>query len=293
MSSRVVALLACERARWPLAGDQLYVDLDLSAENLPAETLLAVGAAVIAVSDQPHTGCQKFVARFGLEAMRFVNSPLGRQLQLRGINARVVRPGTIRIGDSVRKTTVGATTVASAQALAPSPAPALLLRPEEPRDWPLVESIHASAFGRRAEAVLVAVLRQQVEPLVSLVAESGGAVSGHILFTPVTLEGHTHRRIMGLAPMAVAPALQRTGIGSTLVRSGLEQCRRLSAAAVVVLGHPEYYPRFGFVPAARFGLRSAYDVPEEVFMALELERGALRGAAGLIRYHSAFDTVEQ
>lgn len=104
MNSRVVDLVSGDRARWPLAGDQLYVDLDLSVRNLPPGTRLAVGEAIIEVSTQPHTGCDKFVGRFGLEAMKFVNSTLGRKLNLRGINARVVRGGRIRVGDLLRKT---------------------------------------------------------------------------------------------------------------------------------------------------------------------------------------------
>jgi len=103
MSSRAVALVAGARDRWPLAGDQLYVDLDLSVANLLPGTRLAVGSAVIEVTNQPHTGCGKFVERFGLESMKFVNSPVGRELQLRGINAKVVQPGTIRTGDAVVK----------------------------------------------------------------------------------------------------------------------------------------------------------------------------------------------
>jgi len=103
MNSRVTALVAQHKDRWQLAGDQLYLDLDLSEKNLPARTRFAIGAAVIEVSPQPHLGCQKFVSRFGLEAMQFVNSPLGRQLRLRGINARVVQAGVIRVGDVVRK----------------------------------------------------------------------------------------------------------------------------------------------------------------------------------------------
>jgi len=103
MNARVIALVAQDRERWHLAGDQLFMDLDLSAENLPPGTRIAVGTAVIEVTDQPHTGCQKFVARFGLDAMQFVNSPVGRELNLRGINARVVQPGTIRVGDLAKK----------------------------------------------------------------------------------------------------------------------------------------------------------------------------------------------
>jgi MOSC domain-containing protein YiiM len=103
MNARAIALMAQNKARWPLAGDQLFIDLDLSAENLPPGTRLAVGSSVIEVTAQPHTGCKKFVARFGLEAMKFVNSPVGKQLRLRGINAKVVQPGLVRVGDIVKK----------------------------------------------------------------------------------------------------------------------------------------------------------------------------------------------
>jgi hypothetical protein len=104
MSARAVDLLAGgDRGAWPLAGDQLYVDLDLGVSNLPAGTWLEIGTAVIEVTEPPHTGCAKFSARFGSEALRFVNSPEGRELRLRGLNARVVRPGTVRRGDQVRR----------------------------------------------------------------------------------------------------------------------------------------------------------------------------------------------
>ncbi len=103
MNSRVIALLAQEKDRWQLAGDQLFVDLDLSAENVPPGTQLALGEAVIEVTAEPHTGCQKFIKHFGVDAATFVNSPTGRRLQLRGINAKVVKPGAIRVGDAVTK----------------------------------------------------------------------------------------------------------------------------------------------------------------------------------------------
>jgi hypothetical protein len=110
MNSRVTALVAQEMERWPLAGDQLYIDMDLSKENLPGGTQLEIGSAVLEVSPLPHTGCTKFVARFGVDAMKFVNSPVGKQLCLRGINARIVKGGVIRIGETARKISNGTTT---------------------------------------------------------------------------------------------------------------------------------------------------------------------------------------
>jgi len=103
MNSRVVALVSQDKSRWHLAGDQLFVDFDLSEANVPAGTRLAIGSAVIEVTAQPHTGCSKFVERFGVDAMKFVNSQERKDLNLRGINARVVRPGVLRVGDSITK----------------------------------------------------------------------------------------------------------------------------------------------------------------------------------------------
>ncbi len=103
MNSRVIALLAQDKNRWQLAGDQLYIDMDLSAENLPAGTRLALGSAILEITSKPHTGCAKFAARFGADAAKFVNSPRGKELHLRGVNAKVIQPGTIRVGDAVKK----------------------------------------------------------------------------------------------------------------------------------------------------------------------------------------------
>ena len=103
MNSRVTALVAQDKDRWPLAGDQLYIDMDLSKENLPAGARIQVGTAVLEVSHLPHTGCHKFVARFGAEAMKFVNSAVGRELCLRGINAKVVQGGVVKVGQVAKK----------------------------------------------------------------------------------------------------------------------------------------------------------------------------------------------
>jgi MOSC domain-containing protein YiiM len=103
MGARTAALIAGDTARWALAGDQLYVDLDLSAANVPPGTLLELGSALLEVTREPHLGCGKFVRRFGIDAMKFINSPVGRELNLRGINARVLRGGTVRAGDTISR----------------------------------------------------------------------------------------------------------------------------------------------------------------------------------------------
>jgi hypothetical protein len=103
MNARVIELIAGSQSRWPLAGDQFFVDLDLGARNVPPGTRLGLGTVVLEVTNQPHTGCAKFIERFGLDAMKFVNSADGRALQLRGINARVITSGRVRTGDSIRK----------------------------------------------------------------------------------------------------------------------------------------------------------------------------------------------
>ena len=103
MSVRVLAAIEPDRKRWPLAGDQLLVDADLSIENLPAGSRLAIGGAIVEISAEPHTGCSKFSARFGSDALRWINSPLGRELRMRGLNARIVQGGAVRVGDRVRK----------------------------------------------------------------------------------------------------------------------------------------------------------------------------------------------
>lgn len=166
----------------------------------------------------------------------------------------------------------------------------MLIRSEQEKDRTAVHAVNVSAFDTPLEANLADALRARADPIVSLVAEDNGAILGHIIFSPVSLSGHPALRIMGLAPMAVAPVHQRKGIGSALVRAGLEQCKQLGFGAVVVLGHPAYYPRFGFTSSTRFGIGCEYDVPEEVFMVVELHAGFLRGRSGTIKYDAAFST---
>lgn len=166
------------------------------------------------------------------------------------------------------------------------------VRPERPRDITAIHHVNEAAFGRSDEANLVDRLREAARPFLSLVAEVDGQVVGHILFTPVTIEsGPAGCKALGLAPMAVLPEYQKQGIGSMLVREGLEACKRLGYGVAVVLGHPEYYPRFGFTPASRYGLSCEYPVPDEVFMAVELIPGSLDGCEGLVKYHPLFASL--
>ena len=162
------------------------------------------------------------------------------------------------------------------------------IRPEEPFDIAAVRSVNEAAFGSSLEADIVEKARTASGPLVSLVAEDNGEICGHILFTPVTLRGNHSVQLMGLGPMAVVPARQNQGIGSQLVREGLAQCKQLGCSAVVVLGHPNYYPRFGFAPASRYGITSEYVVPDEVFMLYEVQPGSLQGVSGRVTYSDAF-----
>jgi putative acetyltransferase len=166
----------------------------------------------------------------------------------------------------------------------------IAVRFERSGDEPGVRETNELAFGTPLEARLVDTLRGSTDYL-SLVATIDGLVVGHILFTPVTIEPAVDRRLAGLAPMAVRPEHQRSGIGGQLIRAGLEECRRHGYAAVVVLGHPEYYPRFGFAPAHTFGLACEFPSPPEAFMAIELEPDALSGIRGLARYLRQFAEV--
>ena len=165
------------------------------------------------------------------------------------------------------------------------------VRHETSSDEFQVRELNLAAFPGPSEANLVDLLRSDAHPLISLIAEEEGQVLGHICFSPMTSDCDDELLIMGLAPMAVTATRQRQGIGSALVKAGIERCAELGAKAVVVLGHASYYPRFGFRPADEFGVASEYDVPRDVFMLLELETGCFSGAGCTVRYHPAFNTL--
>ena len=168
---------------------------------------------------------------------------------------------------------------------------AIAVRVEESRDSEGVRTVNEKAFGRPNEASLVDALRG-LPHSISLVASARERIVGHILFTPLQIEGSPKEVVAsGLGPMAVLPECQRQGVGSQLVRAGLDSCRASRHDAVVVIGHPEFYPRFGFVPAATKGLRCEFDVPPDVFMVLELRIGAL-GSRGFVKYRPEFSALE-
>lgn len=162
------------------------------------------------------------------------------------------------------------------------------IRAERPSDRAAIFDLNARAFGGDLEARLVDRLRERGAVAVSLVAVDGDAVVGHILFSPVTVQG---RAFAALGPMCVAPERQRSGVGSALVRAGIEACRARGDAAVFVLGHAGYYPRFGFEPAAPRGLHYKSSDFDPYFFVLELREGALQDAKGLVEYDQAFDEV--
>lgn len=169
--------------------------------------------------------------------------------------------------------------------------PEVQMRPEEPRDHAAVATIVEAAFGQPAEAELVRALRGGSGIRISMVAAEEGRVIAHVFFSPVTIDGRSTPRCLGLAPLAVAPDRQRSGAGGALMRAGFEACREAGAVAVFVLGHPSYYPRFGFAPAFPRGLRYSPAAIEEAFMVLELEPGALEGVTGEVAYGPEFDSL--
>lgn len=167
----------------------------------------------------------------------------------------------------------------------------LQIRKEQRDDIEAVRHVNMDAFPSAAEADLVDALRQAAT-CISLVAESDAGIVGHILFSPMQLQAqNTSVQIAGLAPMAVLSTHQNKGIGSALVEAGLNACNSAGYGLVAVLGHPAYYPRFGFSIAAHHSLQSTYDVPPEVFMVKALQEGVLDSLTGTLAYHPCFDAL--
>jgi putative acetyltransferase len=166
---------------------------------------------------------------------------------------------------------------------------AIEVRRERPGEEAAIASLNDAAFRQPDESRIVNAIRRARHPTISLVAADGDWIVGHILFTPVDLEPKgTPIVVFGLGPMAVLPAMQRRGIGSRLVEEGLRECSQSGCDAVVVVGHPAFYLRFGFRPASASGLRCEYPVPDDVFMVIELTPDGLNGRTGLVRYLKEF-----
>jgi putative acetyltransferase len=167
-----------------------------------------------------------------------------------------------------------------------------LIRPEHPTDHAAIRHVYTLAFGQPNEADLVDALRRHQALTLSLVAVQDHRIVGHIAFSPVSIASDTITHdALGLAPVGVLPTHQRQGIGSQLVKSGLQACRDIGCGVVVVLGHPHYYPRFGFTPATPYGIAWEHDAPEEVFMVKALQDGALAQTRGVVKYRPEFDAV--
>jgi len=167
----------------------------------------------------------------------------------------------------------------------------ICVREERPDDIEAIRRLNEKAFAQLAEANIVERLRENCPRLLSLVAIQGDQIAGHLLFSPAWIEGDGKTmQGMGLAPMAVLPEFQRRGIGSLLVQEGLEILMNRGCPFVIVLGHPEYYPRFGFERASLYGIRCQWEgVPDEAFMIRILDQEAMRGASGMARYQREFD----
>ncbi len=169
----------------------------------------------------------------------------------------------------------------------------MIIRDEKPKDYSEIYQINCAAFDSNIEAELVNELRKAGAARISLVAEESGTLLGHILFSPVTIEHNPEDvSIAGLAPLAVLPAFHGKGIGGKLIKTGLEKCRTAGFKAVMVLGEPAYYQRFGFSRADGHHLLCEYDAPPECFMALELDPGVLSSCSGMVKYHPVFHIVE-
>lgn len=165
---------------------------------------------------------------------------------------------------------------------------AITIRDEQPDDMLPIRAVHVRAFGRDQEAQIVEALRAGGAAALSLVATKAGQVVGHIMFSPMSVGD---RSGVALAPIAVQPEHQRRGIGGALITAATQRLHDTGCPFVIVLGHPDYYPRFGFVPASTRAVRCEWEVPEEAFMVVVLDEQAMRGVSGLAKYRQEFSLV--
>ncbi len=170
------------------------------------------------------------------------------------------------------------------------------IRPETFKDYAGIKKVNDLAFNQPNEGILIEKLRSKIEFIkdLSLVAELNGLIVGHILFFPIKVIGEIKIcNSLSLAPMSVLPGHQRKGIGSQLVIRGIESVKKIGFKSIIVLGHKDYYPKFGFTPASNWKITSPFEVPDEAFMALELAEGSLKNVSGLVEYPPEFDEVGQ
>ncbi len=170
----------------------------------------------------------------------------------------------------------------------------ILIREEEKKDYRNIYEVNKLAFGQENESKLVEKIRKgsNFVPGLSLVAEIDGRIAGYILFSKIEIAGSSIFKTLALAPMAVLPEFQRQGVGSELINKGMEKAKELGFNSIIVLGHKDYYPKFGFMRASEWNIECCFEVPDEVFMAIELTVGALEGRAGTIKYPDEFMDVE-
>jgi predicted N-acetyltransferase YhbS len=167
----------------------------------------------------------------------------------------------------------------------------VVIRPERKDDYENITLVNNKAFGQDDEGILIKKLREdeQFDPRLSLVAEIDGRIIGHILFFPITIENGDHfHDTISLAPMAVVPSLQKMGVGMELIMKGLSELQKLGYESVIVLGHPEYYPKFGFQPASKWNISAPIEYPDNALMALELVKGSLEDKSGKILFPAPF-----
>lgn len=170
----------------------------------------------------------------------------------------------------------------------------IVIRKEQENDYKRVYEVNQLAFQQESESKLIEKIRKGKNfiPELSLVAEVNGKIVGHILFSKIKIVGDSIFDSLALAPMAVIPEFQKKGIGSELIKSGIEKAKELCFNSIIVLGHKDYYPKFGFKKASEWGIKCPFDVPDNAFMAIELTEKALEGKAGTVKYPDDFMVAE-